>query len=170
MINLLSHYDHKSNSVVLYNAATRKWMHYQDPIDIVEVYTVSEVESVLHRIETVVENENLYAAGFVCYEAAPAFDPVLRVHPQTDLPLVRFGLYRKPEEIELGRNNSRDYQLGGWTPSITQKSYIRAVRRIRDLIACGDTYQVNYTFRLRAPFHGNPWNFFLDLADAQRAE
>ena len=39
--------------------------------------------------------------------------------------------------------------------------------RIKALIRSGDTYQVNYTYRLRTPFTGNPWNFFLRLVAAQ---
>ena len=33
--------------------------------------------------------------------------------------------------------------------------------------ADGRTYQVNYTYRLRAPFSGDPWSFFMTLARKQ---
>ena len=38
--------------------------------------------------------------------------------------------------------------------------YRRAVRRIHEHIAAGDTYQVNYTYRLRAPWAGDPLEHF----------
>ena len=34
-------------------------------------------------------------------------------------------------------------------------------------IADGRTYQINYTYRLRAPFSGDPWSFFVTLARKQ---
>ena len=44
------------------------------------------------------------------------------------------------------------------------------IKKVRTAIAAGDTYQVNYTFPLRATFEGDPWALFADLAAAQRAE
>jgi para-aminobenzoate synthetase/4-amino-4-deoxychorismate lyase len=41
------------------------------------------------------------------------------------------------------------------------------VERIRDYIRAGDTYQANYTTRLRARFSGDPLAFYHDLAAAQ---
>jgi para-aminobenzoate synthetase/4-amino-4-deoxychorismate lyase len=43
------------------------------------------------------------------------------------------------------------------------------VRRIHEHIAAGDTYQVNYTYRLRAPWDGDPFERFSALARAQRS-
>ncbi len=54
---------------------------------------------------------------------------------------------------------------GGPTPEI----YHGAVRRIHEHIAAGDTYQVNYTYRLRAPWDGDPFERFTALARAQRS-
>ena len=41
--------------------------------------------------------------------------------------------------------------------------------RIHEHIAAGDTYQVNYTYRLRAPWAGDPLERFAALARAQRS-
>jgi para-aminobenzoate synthetase/4-amino-4-deoxychorismate lyase len=54
-----------------------------------------------------------------------------------------------------------------WQPSITPDEYRAGFERIRGLIRAGDTYQVNYSYRLRAPFHDDPWEIFLRLAAAQ---
>lgn len=160
----------KLNRVVLYDAAYRKWLIYQDPLDIVEARSISEVEPALQQIESTVEKQNLFAAGFVCYEAAPAFDPALSVHPPSGLPLVWFGLYRRPESVRPpGLSRIRDYQLGKWKPSVTRGNYMKAIHRIRGFIADGETYQVNYTFRMRTSFRGNPLDFYLDLTEAQRS-
>src|SRR5437879_4977912 len=44
---------------------------------------------------------------------------------------------------------------------------------LRERIAAGETYQVNYTFRMRQPEHPlagrDPWEMFARLVEAQRA-
>ena len=60
------------------------------------------------------------------------------------------------------------YQLGEWKPSVTRGEYAEAIAAIKEHIAAGDTYQVNYTFRLNADFAGSPFGFFCDLAAAQQ--
>jgi para-aminobenzoate synthetase/4-amino-4-deoxychorismate lyase len=54
-----------------------------------------------------------------------------------------------------------------WQPTVTASAYRAAVERIKTHIHDGDTYQVNYTYRLRAPFVGDPWAAFARLAAAQ---
>ena len=44
------------------------------------------------------------------------------------------------------------------------------MRTIRELIAAGETYQVNFSVRLRSPFGGDPLGLFGDLVRAQRAD
>jgi para-aminobenzoate synthetase / 4-amino-4-deoxychorismate lyase len=40
-------------------------------------------------------------------------------------------------------------------PTVDQAEYRDAFERVQRYIAAGDTYQVNYTYRLRAPFSGD---------------
>jgi para-aminobenzoate synthetase/4-amino-4-deoxychorismate lyase len=55
-----------------------------------------------------------------------------------------------------------------WTPLVEREDYLDAISSIRQKIEMGDTYQVNYTFPLRATFSGDPREFYRDLALAQR--
>src|SRR6185295_15512921 len=59
------------------------------------------------------------------------------------------------------------YSLTEWKPSECRDAYERNVREIREAIARGDTYQVNYTFRLRALFGGDAFAFYERLRAAQ---
>ena len=54
-----------------------------------------------------------------------------------------------------------------WRPDWSDADHRRAVERVRERIAAGDTYQVNLTDRLRAPFDGDPTELYADLAAAQ---
>ncbi|GAB4198266.1 MAG: aminodeoxychorismate synthase component I [Roseiflexaceae bacterium] len=137
---------------------------FRDPALVVEARTLGEVQPALRRIEGLVEGEGLYAVGFLAYEAAPAFDPALEAHP-AEGPLLWFGLYSHAEPFELPpppRAETLD-----WQPAQSRAAYLQAIKRIKALIGAGDTYQVNYTTRLRAPFDGDAWALFLQLAHAQ---
>lgn len=114
----------------------------------------------------------LWAVGFVAYEAAPAFDGDLVVrqsdqshHPE--LPLLWFGLW---ERRILNRGEAAPgggYELSDWRPTVSKPEFATAIGAVRDRIILGDTYQVNYTIRLRAGFAGDPVTLYRDLVAAQ---
>ena len=129
-----------------------EWWFFERPRQIVAAWTPAEVRPALAQIEQAVEREGLYAAGLLSYEAAPAFDDALKVRPQNDFPLLWFGLYDSPRllpEHESAGEESALPQLD-WQPSVEPAAYGAAIEQIKDQIARGNTYQVNYTLRLRA--------------------
>ena len=142
------------------------WRRFANPIEIVSTRSISEVLSALHYLETQISARQLYAAGFIAYEAAPAFDAALHVRSAGDFPLLWFGLYDHVETIELPAPDRPPPALV-WQPSVTWPEYEHVIHTIKDHIADGHTYQVNYTYRLRAAFNEDPWSFFLHLARKQ---
>jgi para-aminobenzoate synthetase/4-amino-4-deoxychorismate lyase len=86
---------------VLYDPQTDQWLRFCDPVEEIEVHLLDDVPSALNKIEQRVEQEGLFAAGYVSYEAAPAFDDALKTNAASDFPLLRFGLFAKVEQIEL---------------------------------------------------------------------
>ena len=157
------------------------WLRFHAPREIVTAASQVEVLERLRQVETLVQSRGWTAAGFLAYEAAPAFDVAHRVRavhrvrsrPSTGLPLLWFGLYDRAEPFDLptdAAQSDRDraaYSIGPWLPSVTWPEYERAIHTIKQHIADGETYQVNYTYRLRAPFEGDAWPFFLSLARRQ---
>ncbi|HLL81420.1 MAG TPA: chorismate-binding protein, partial [Longimicrobium sp.] len=129
---------------------------------------VEDVPGVLAGVEAATK-EGLHAAGFVAYEAAPAFDPAL-VTPPPDprLPLAWFAVFERRGEVEPGEPGGT-CELGEWEAGTTEADYHASVGRIREWIAAGDTYQANYTVRLRAPFRGDPAALYARLCRAQRS-
>jgi para-aminobenzoate synthetase/4-amino-4-deoxychorismate lyase len=135
------------------------------PLRIIAAHRLSDVVPALIEVER--EAERGYtAAGFVAYEAAPAFDPALAVHGPGPLPLVWFAVY-----AGAGRREALPAaplsQVPAWRSACSPEDYRAAVDRVRTLIAAGDTYQVNFTFPMRAPFVDDPWPLFTSLAAAQ---
>ncbi len=159
-----------SDPIVLFESH-RKGASFRfcDPCDTICVSHPEDVGPALDRIERAVHS-GLHAAGFFSYEAASGLDPVLKTHVPGDFPLMWFGLFRHRENIPAETPNGRNYDLGAWRPSISRSAYDAALNRIRDLIIAGDTYQVNYSFRLRANFSGNSLGFYRDLCRAQRTD
>jgi para-aminobenzoate synthetase/4-amino-4-deoxychorismate lyase len=56
-----------------------------------------------------------------------------------------------------------------WRASIRRDQYHRAIATIRDCIARGDVYQVNFTYRQLAELEGEPWGMFTQLCRGQRS-
>lgn len=146
--------------------------------DSVVARELADVIPALERVESAVA-DGMWAGGFVSYEAAPAFDPGLRVkvgNPEDSfhhLPLVWFGLFDRIEDVENfvpRREGPIPYHVSAWRPSTSSRDYLKAVDEIRELIGAGDTYQVNYTFQMRASYSGEAFELYRDLVLAQKGE
>ncbi|HEY0438081.1 MAG TPA: chorismate-binding protein, partial [Phenylobacterium sp.] len=160
-----------SNTVILHDATAGRWLHFRQPLQVFAAHALAEVLPALQAAEALVEARGLYAAGFLSYEAAPAFDPSFQVRAEDpDFPLLWLGLYPEPEVVPPPMPPVGAQALSGeWAPSVTRAEYADAIDSVQAHIARGDTYQVNYTFRLRRAFAGDPLALFAALAQAQQA-
>jgi len=150
------------------------WLLFREPQRRLEVRRLKDVGPRLAEAARLVERDGLWAVGWLAYEAAPAFDPALAAHPPEDrphgLPLLHLTLYPEPERIEeLPPCLDTGYHVGGWRPSVSREEFDRGFATVREALAAGDSYQVNYTLRLRSRFTGDPYPFFVDLACGQQA-
>lgn len=160
---------------LLFDAATGRWLRFAAPREVIAVRDPASVRRALAAVVRRAAAQRLWAVGWVAYEAAPAFDPALAAHPpEADAPpLLLFALCPPPEGLDGDPRTAAPplpaggYQLGPWRPSVDDAGYRAALAGIRRRIARGDTYQVNYTYRLRASFRGDPRGLFRDLVAAQ---
>lgn len=143
------------------------WLHFARPVSVVVADRLPDVLPALRQVQQCVDTEGLYAAGFIAYEASPAFDSALVAKPPDGFPLVWFGLYRDYRLTQLPAVASASPTLP-WQSSISQGTYADAIARIKRYISAGDTYQVNFSYRLQAPFSGDPWRLFLCMSAAQQ--
>ena len=163
----------EKDEVLLKN--NNEWLHFSNPHCIISATSVDNVRGALQEVEKLVNSNNWHAAGFVSYEAAPAFDDALHVRKAGDFPLVWFGLYSEPYVIqtsEVFTHRALRGDLGGLVVSdfrslVARENYNAAIEKIKDYIARGRTYQVNYTMRLNSEFNDSAWDFFLNLAQSQ---
>jgi para-aminobenzoate synthetase / 4-amino-4-deoxychorismate lyase len=153
-------------TVIARDAASGRWRVFERPLEIVVARRLDEVVPALEKIEHACVHHNRHAAGFIAYEAAPAFDSSLTTQPADNFPLVWFGVYPTVEERTLEELRTGPAAPGNepWTPSISEDEYAQNFERLQELIRIGDTYQVNYTYRLRTHLETDPFALFLRLA------
>lgn len=136
---------------ILLREGPGEWLHFQRPVRQLTAFSPADVMAVLAEVERAVNEDGLFAAGFLGYEAAGGFDAALVTHEPGALPLLCFGLFEEPSRLVAPppvANDSAD--APHWRLSTARERYLRDVARIRDEIARGNTYQVNYTVRLVA--------------------
>ena len=153
-----------TNSVLLKVQPGNKWLLFENPLEVFEVYRPSKLHNALYMIDDRVDSEGLYAAGFLSYEAGAAFDDALKVKSGNDFPLLWFGLYKSATETGIISESEEDIPKLNWIPELDYRRYLEDIRAIKKYIEKGETYQVNYTFRLRSDFKSDPWPFFNILA------
>jgi para-aminobenzoate synthetase/4-amino-4-deoxychorismate lyase len=157
------------NQVILHRADTGQWLRFENPSEIITADQADKIIPSLAKIETLVNSRGWCAAGFLSYEASNAFDPALCTRPDRSLPLLWFALYPKAEDYYLPGPDYTAYSLSDPSPSIERAEYDSAIERVKNYIRAGDTYQVNYTLRLRSLFKGDPFQLFLAMVRAQSA-
>jgi para-aminobenzoate synthetase/4-amino-4-deoxychorismate lyase len=155
-------------TVIIRDAASGKWRLFERPTEVVVANDVGDVLPALERLERECARHR-YVAGFLSYEAAPAFDAALTTRPPDEFPLLWFGLYNTAPERTLDELGAVPGGLSEerWEPSISEDEYARVFAELQELIRNGDTYQVNYTYRMRARLRSDPFALFLQLAAGQ---
>lgn len=146
----------------------RRWLEFNHPVDAIVANELRDVPTAMAAAEKAA-NKGYWVVGMVSYDAGPAFDDAVRAARVKRVPLVSFGVFDSPVR-SAGPSVSGGYQVGPWLPNRSRPAYLTSVRTIRELIAAGETYQVNFSVRLRSPFGGDPLGLFGDLVRAQRAD
>ena len=155
-----------TNNLLLRNAIDKQWLFLCHPVKIFEVWDLNDVAPVLTEIDTLTSSFGYYAAGFISYEAATAFDCALSTHSSTSFPLMWFGIFNDARQLPVLPFAQLQFPEI-WQSNITSNQYSKVLSRIKYHIARGNTYQVNYTFRNTAPFIENPKTAFLSLTASQ---
>lgn len=152
--------------VIMFDARRGEWMEFSRPVEIVRLQSSDECLDALCHVESIVRERNVYAAGFLSYEAAPAFDRALHTRSaDPTFPLLWFGIFEERNPLRLPSSGA--HETLNWQPTISREQYRAAIGRIKHYIAEGDTYQVNFSFRLTSRCTLDPYAFFLHLVRSQ---
>jgi para-aminobenzoate synthetase/4-amino-4-deoxychorismate lyase len=162
---------------------------FTSPIEIIQCHDKHEIIEAFSNIEKY-QKDGHYLAGFISYEAGLCFEKVFSFADerigQVNVPLLWFGVYDKPiiydHKAKFFNNEDMNVNFAQYASSekteshiekinntVRREVYIHNVEFVRDAIARGETYQVNYTFKHKFNLVGNPMDFFFSLCMKQSA-
>ncbi|HNQ35140.1 MAG TPA: aminodeoxychorismate synthase component I [bacterium] len=155
----------------------RRRLLFHDPVEIVRAEEPAAVPAALEKLQEALK-QGFYVAGHLDYEAGYGLDPFWEKRPKNRAaagrPLLWFGVYRKPDTCPNPADSrfpipSRPFYLGPLKLDTGWKEYARRAARVKEYIARGDVYQVNYTCRYRFDFRGDPLDLYRALHSRQSA-
>ncbi|MFH1094546.1 MAG: aminodeoxychorismate synthase component I [Candidatus Omnitrophota bacterium] len=161
----------------------RQSLLFINPHKVFSCYKISGIRSCLRKMQQEKEKGN-YLAGFLSYEAGYAFHQKLQTEKKYNFPLIWMGVFKKPvvynhvngsflnapfklQSIQR-KIERKSCKLSNFKLSITKKDYLKNIKRIKELIAAGDTYQVNYTTKLKFDFKGSDFALYQKLRKNQQ--
>ena len=135
---------------------------YREPETILTANAPDEVRGCLAQLRAAI-GRGRQVAGWLAYEAGHALEPKLArlASPDATFPLMWFGVFERAEVLDAtAREALLHYPAGAWIgaprPAISRDDYDRAHNRVQALIAAGDIYQANLSFRAEVPVEGHP--------------
>ncbi|HWO78289.1 MAG TPA: aminodeoxychorismate synthase component I [Bacillus sp. (in: firmicutes)] len=141
-----------------------KPLTFSTPLKMIIANTIEEVLPSFRLVQEAVD-QGFYAAGFLSYESAAAFDSAFKVRNGHKMPLIWFGIFQEPQMRTL--SGTASYSLSEWNPNVSIDEYHQAIASIKQSIESGDTYQTNYTIRLHSQFEGDALSLFQKMKKAQ---
>ena len=171
----------KPNSVLLetarFDAANTHSYVFLQPTRVLIASQLDELPGVFAEIEIALQR-GFYVAGFLAYECGYHFEPIDQAAPPSEAPLAWLGVYEHPRIFDhsrpAGRQHSsrevRTHALTNRFPGalgIPEDQYFANILKIKEYIAAGDTYQVNFTDSVSMHTTSSPADLFATLATRQ---
>ena len=143
---------------------------FTEPIKELKTRDLDQVETLLREVEAYQE-QGFYAVGYVSYEAAPAFEKKLAVHPAPLMGeyLLYFTIHQEVETLPFPEDYEAVDLPADWKEEVEAPAYQEAIKTIHHHIRQGDTYQVNYTVQLSQELEADPLAIYNRLVVEQKA-
>ena len=143
---------------------------FTNPIKELKTRDIDQIEALLREVEAYQE-AGFYAVGYVSYEAAPAFEKKLAVHPAPLMGeyLLYFTIHQEVETLPFPEDYEAVDLPANWKEEVEAPAYQEAIKSIHHHIRQGDTYQVNYTVQLSQELKSDPLAIYNRLVVEQKA-
>jgi para-aminobenzoate synthetase/4-amino-4-deoxychorismate lyase len=156
-----------SPCALLFDARTERWLDLRNPESVIVARRPGDVIPAFGEAERALARGSAIA-GFVSYDAAPGVDIALHAQQSSRVPLVWFGCFPVITSLERPAFPSGSLSTQCiWSPEITEEAYAGGISRVRNYLREGETYQVNFSFRLRSMIGCDPFEYFGRLMAAQ---
>ena len=152
---------------------------FSEPLEVVRLSSLSEIKPFFQTLEAK-RDEGYFLAGWLAYEVGYGFEPTLvNGYRQTgDMPLGWFGVYREPERLSLSEVEAlfahveqvahiKNVAMGTAVFNLSEGEYAGHIAAIKEQIALGNVYQVNFTGRYRFTFSSSALALFAALRGSQ---
>ena len=161
---------------------------FADPESVITANDGGEVHRALEDLEYAVRH-GAYVAGWLSYEVGYAFEKAWEPAGRLPHPLLWFGVYEHPLMIDHRKRTLSGGSAGlkraltrrmsarpapvstpALTPAMNPEDYRLAFGQVQSLIAAGDTYQVNLTFKLEGTCRESTVGLYNRLRRNQRVK
>ena len=142
---------------------------FGEPRERLRASTPAQVRGVLARVDALAR-AGAWCVGYVCYEAAAAFDRAFATHAPADAtrPLAAFAVYDAPlPDFDAAAAPVADRAGLRWTSGPERPAFDATIAAILRAIADGEVYQVNATAPSTGTFEGDALALFAALRRAQ---
>ena len=153
--------------------ADQRTLLFSGPRDVIVAHSSEEVAGALDRIDAALASGK-YLAGYFAYDAGFALDKPIQSRHNPTLPLIWLGVYDDAVDVDdaslqvsyLEGHGDSAGNITNTPLSVTEQDYLACIDRIREYIAAGDVYQVNYTVKLLFEHSRPAWQLFARLRKA----
>lgn len=133
---------------------------FKNPVKILCAFTSSEVKTAFDEIERL--RKKYFLVGYCRYEMKNIFSDENFSYP---LPLLYFEVF---EEFEKFSPEPAEEIKINPVPTIDFEEYDSAINKIKEEIANGNTYEVNYTTDFNVEYHGSELALYNSLLERQK--
>jgi len=137
------------------------------PRETLRATSLDDVVPLLARVDALAR-AGAWCVGYLCYEAAGAFDEAFETHPPSDptRPLAAFAVHDAPLSDDSSFENDGSATVT-WIGGPQRDAFDAVIAGILRAIADGEVYQVNATAPLTGTLHGDALALFAALRRAQ---
>ncbi|NTU91284.1 MAG: aminodeoxychorismate synthase component I [Chlorobiaceae bacterium] len=149
---------------------------FSDPLEALPLYAGDDIHAWFDRLEFRLD-EGRCLAGWIGYEAGAGLDAALAgcSWPEDRAGLLGwFGVYRAPESLDRAGIEAADasassgrYLVSSPEFELDETAYTGRIAALKEEIAAGNVYQVNFTGRFRFGFEGRPESLYVDMKRLQ---
>ncbi len=158
---------------------------FRKPVERITCNVNDDPQIFLNRAEEKLY-KGYYLAGWFAYEFGYLLEPVLNrlldrsPNKNNKKVIADLGVYSEPHiynhitgkfsgagkwpEVKNADNfNNKDYKVSDLQLSVKKERYLEDIKKVKEYIKAGDTYQVNYTLELLFDFYGSMASFYKTL-------
>ena len=137
------------------------------PRELLRATSLDAVVPLLARVDALAR-DGAWCVGYLCYEAAGAFDEAFETHAPSDpaRPLAAFAVYDAPLPDTAAFETDAS-ATARWTGGPQRDAFDATIAQILHAIADGEVYQVNATAPLTGTLQGDALALFAALRRAQ---